>query len=138
MGQDTSPFLNFTLKNIITNPYPMEQNKTNPSIVEQIKEYVETRIKLLKYKAIDQATGIIASTIAYAIIGVLGLFILLFFSVTLALFLGSLFGSYWAGFGCVTLIYIVLAALVLILKAKYIEAPLIGFFITKLFKNDSK
>ncbi len=116
----------------------MEQNKTNPSIVEQIKEYVETRIKLLKYKAIDQATGIIASTIAYAVIGVLGLFILLFFSVTLALFLGSLFGSYWAGFGCVTLIYIVLAALVLILKAKYIEAPLIGFFITKLFKNDSK
>ncbi|MGI4020668.1 MAG: phage holin family protein [Janthinobacterium lividum] len=116
----------------------MEQNKTNPPIIEQIKEYVETRIRLIKYKAIDQATGIIASVIAYTIVAVLGLFILLFFSVTLALFLGSLFGSYWAGFGCVTLLYIILAALVLMLKAKYIEAPLIGFFITKFFKNNSK
>ncbi len=116
----------------------MEQNKTNPPIIEQIKEYVETRIRLVKYKVIDQATGIIASVIAYAIVAVLGLLILLFFSVTLALFLGSLIGSYWAGFGCVTLIYIILAVLVLVLKAKYIETQLIGFFITKFFKNNSK
>ncbi|MGI4804046.1 MAG: phage holin family protein [Janthinobacterium lividum] len=116
----------------------MEQNKTNPPIIEQIKEYVETRIRLIKYKAIDKATGVIASVIAYAIVAVLGLFVLIFFSITLALFLGSLIGSYWAGFGCVTLLYIILAALVLILKAKYIEAPLIGFFITKFFKSNSK
>lgn len=116
----------------------MEQNKTNPPIIEQIKEYVETRIRLIKYKVIEQATGIIASTVAYAILAVLGLFILLFFSVTLALLLGSLFGSYWIGFGCVTLLYIVLAVLVLVLKAKYIEAPLIGIFISKLFKDNNK
>ena len=116
----------------------MEQNKKNPSITEQIKEYVETRIKLIKYKAIDQATNIAASVIAYTILAVLGLLILMFASVTLALGLGSLIGSYWTGFGCVTLIYIILAVLVLALKAKYIEAPLIGFFISKLFKNDSK
>lgn len=116
----------------------MEQNKTNPPIIEQIKEYVETRIRLIKYKVIDQATGIIASVIAYSILAVLGLFILLFLSVTLALFLGSVMGSYWAGFGCITLLYIILAVLVLVLKAKYIEAPLIGFFIKTLFKNNSK
>ncbi|RYE32512.1 MAG: hypothetical protein EOP42_09370 [Sphingobacteriaceae bacterium] len=116
----------------------MEQNPKNPSIVDQIKEYVETRITLLKYKATDQATTIAASVIAYAILAVLGLLILLFFSVTLALFLGSVIGSYWAGFGCVTLIYVIAAVLVLVLKAKYIEQPLIGFFISKLFKNNSK
>lgn len=116
----------------------MEQNKTNPPIIEQIKEYIETRIRLVKYKVIDQATGIIASIIAYSILAVLGLFILVFLSITLALFLGSLIGSYWAGFGCVTLLFIILAVLVLVLKAKYIEAPLIGFFITKFFKNNSK
>lgn len=116
----------------------MEQNPKNPSIVDQIKEYVETRITLLKYKAIDQATNIAASVIAYAILAVLGLLILLFASVTLGLGLGAVLGSYWAGFGCVTLIYIILAVLVLVLKAKYIEAPLIGFFISKLFKNNSK
>lgn len=116
----------------------MEQNKTNPPIIEQIKEYVETRIRLVKYKVIEQATGIIASVIVYAIVAVLGLLILLFFSVTLALFLGSLIGSYWAGFGCVTLLYIILAVLVLVLKAKYIEAPLVALFITKFFKNNSK
>lgn len=116
----------------------MEQNKVNTPIIEQIKEYIETRIRLIKYKVTDQATGIIASVVAYSIVAVLGLFILLFLSVTLALFLGSLIGSYWVGFGCVTLLYIILAVLVLVLKAKYIEAPLIGFFISKLFKNNSK
>ncbi len=116
----------------------MEQNKTNPPIIEQVKEYVETRIRLLKYQVIEQATGIIASSIAYAIIGVLGLFILLFASITLGLGLGAAFGSNWIGFGVVTLIYIILAVLVLILKAKYIEAPLIGFFITKFFKSNTK
>lgn len=116
----------------------MEQNKINPPITEQIKEYIETRIKLVKYKAIDQATGIGANIIAYSILAVLGLFVLLFATVTLALLLGSLLGSYWAGFGCITLLFIILAVLVLVLKAKYIEAPLIGFFITKLFKDNSK
>ncbi|RYE28707.1 MAG: hypothetical protein EOP42_16135 [Sphingobacteriaceae bacterium] len=116
----------------------MEQNPKNPSIIDQIKDYVETRITLLKYKATDQATNIAASVIAYTILAVLGLLILLFASVTLALGLGALIGSYWAGFGCVTLIFIILAVLVLVLKAKYIEAPLIGFFISKLFKNNSK
>ncbi|RYE35684.1 MAG: hypothetical protein EOP42_06110 [Sphingobacteriaceae bacterium] len=116
----------------------MENNPKNPSIIDQIKEYVETRITLLKYKAIDQATNIAASVIAYAILAVLGLLILLFASVTLGLGLGAAFGSNWIGFGCVTLIYIILAVLVLVLKAKYIESPLIGFFISKLFKNNSK
>ncbi len=116
----------------------MEQNKTNPPVTEQIKEYIETRIRLIKYKVIDQATGIAANLIAYSIVAVLGLLILLFASVTLALFLGSVIGSYWAGFGCVTLLFIILAGLVMALKSKYIEAPLIGFLITKLFKNNSK
>jgi hypothetical protein len=116
----------------------MEQNERNPPILEQIKEYVETRIRLVKYKVVDQATGIIASLVAYLIVAVFGLFAFLFASITLGLFLGSIMGSYWAGFGCVTLLYIILATLVLMLKAKYIEAPLIGFFITKFFKSNSK
>ncbi len=120
------------------NLYPMEQNPKNPSIIDQIKEYIETRITLLKYKATDQATTIAASVIAYAILAVLGLLILMFASITLGLGLGAALGSYWAGFGCVTLVYIILAVLVLVLKAKYIEAPLIGFFISKLFKNNGK
>ncbi len=116
----------------------MEQNKTNPPIIEQIKEFVETKIRLLKYQTIDKTTSIAASVIVYSVVAILGLLILLFASITLALGLGSLIGSYWAGFGCVTLIYILLAVLVFVLKTKYIEAPLIGFFITKLFKDNSK
>lgn len=116
----------------------MEQNKTNPPIIEQIKEYVETKIKVLKYKGIDKITTTASSVIAYAIVAVLGLFILLFATITLALAIGSLIGSYWAGFGILTLIFIILAVLVLVLKAKYIEAPLISFFISKFFKDDSK
>lgn len=116
----------------------MEQNKRNPPITDQIKEYFETRIRLMKYKAIDQATGISASVIAYAIVAVIGLIAVFFLSITLALLLGVIIGSYWIGFACVTLLYIIVAVLVFVLKAKYIETPLIAFFISKLFKNNTK
>jgi len=57
----------------------------------------------------------------------------LFGSVTLALFLSDVLGSYTRGFGCVSGIYLLLAVIVYLTKDKYIEKAIINVAIRKYF-----
>jgi hypothetical protein len=113
----------------------MEAKKdTPPPIIDQLKEYVETRIKLAKLQAIEGGSTIAASIIADAVVIISMVLAFLFASFTLALFLGKLFDAYWIGFGCVAILYLIIA---LIIKAnkKRIEKPLVNEFIQKILKN---
>lgn len=113
----------------------MEANKdTPPPIIDQLKEYAETRIKLAKYQAIEGGTTIAASLIADVVSAVSMVLAFIFASFTLAYFLGSLFSATWAGFGCVAIIYFLIAWAIKANKQK-LEKPIINAFIQKIFKN---
>lgn len=112
----------------------MEPTNTPTPIIEQVKQYLETKIKLLKYEGIDRATAIIAEVLTDVIIVVLSLLAFLFISITLALFAGHLLHSYWQGFGCVALLYTVIVFSARVLKIS-IQNMLIGRFIKILFKK---
>ena len=105
-----------------------------PPILDQLRQYAETKIKLLKYEGIDKASSVIAEVITDIIVVILLLIAFLFFSITLALFAAHLLSSYWEGFGCVTLLYIIIVAAARILKIS-IQNVLIGIFIKKVFKK---
>ncbi|MGZ3751405.1 MAG: phage holin family protein [Mucilaginibacter sp.] len=109
------------------------QKETPPPIIDQLKEYAETRIKLAKYEAIDKSTTIFASFITDLIVAVSLILTFLFLSFAFAFFLSHLFGSYWEGFGCTALVYLVIAITIILLKDK-LQQPLINLFIKKLFK----
>lgn len=112
----------------------MEQQKEAARpIIEQLKEYVETRLKLLKFEAIEKGTTIIANIIVDLVVVVSLVLTFLFASFTLALFLGEVFHSYWKGFGCVALIYLLLAVILIVAK-KPIERPIINVLVRKLFR----
>lgn len=113
----------------------MEQNKKTPDIAEQIMEYLDTRIKLGRYKAIGKGTSIFASLITSAVVIIFGLLAFLFASVTLALYLSSLTGSYWEGFGIITLIYLLLAFLINLFKDRYLEPSIVNILLGKIFKT---
>ena len=114
----------------------MEVKKENsvPPILDQLKEYAETRVKLAKYQAIDKVTTMAASLIADVVAIIASVFAFIFFSLTLALLLAKLIGSYWLGFGCVTLVYLLIAVVIFKFKAS-IEKPIINAFIKKFFKK---
>lgn len=112
----------------------MEPTNTANPIIEQVKEYLETKFKLLKYEGIDRSTGIIAEVITDIIIVVLSLLTFLFISVTMALFAAHLLQSYWEGFGCVALLYLIIVFSARILKVS-IQNMLIGKFIKILFNK---
>ena len=116
----------------------MEPNKDIPPplppIIDQLKEYAETRIKLAKYQAIEGGSSIAASIVADLVTVVCALFALSFASFTLAFFLADVLHSYWAGFGCVTLLYVIIAIIAKSSK-KTIQVPFANAMIRKAFKN---
>ena len=113
----------------------MEPNKeTLPPIIDQLKAYAETRIKLARYQAIEKGTTIAASLIADVAVLMSTVLAFIFASFTLAFYLGKVLNSNWMGFGCVALIYIIIA-----LAVKYnkqaLERPIINAFIQKIFNK---
>ncbi|WP_428328038.1 phage holin family protein [Mucilaginibacter sp.] len=113
----------------------MEAKKdTPPPIIDQLKEYAETRIKLAKYQAIEGGSSIAAGIIADIAVIVSMVLAFIFASFTLAFYLAQVLNSYWMGFGCVALIYLIIAFAV-----KYnrhaLEKPIVNAFIHKIFKN---
>lgn len=111
----------------------MEQQKEAARpIIDQVKEYVETRVKLLKLEVIERSTSIIANIVVELVVVIALVLTFLFASFTLALFLGDLFNSNWKGFGSVTILYL-LVAVILIVAKKPIERPIVNLLVRKLF-----
>jgi hypothetical protein len=116
----------------------MEPNKETPPpqppLIDQLREYAETRIKLAKYQAIEGGTTIAASLIADVAVFLAMMLAFIFASFTLAFFLGKLLGADWIGFGCVAIIYLVIALAVKAKKSS-LEKPIINSIIRKIFKS---
>ena len=102
-------------------------------IVDQLKEYAETRFKLVKYEVIERSTSIISDIIVELVIIFSLLLTFLFASFTLALLLADVFHSYWQGFGAVALIYLLIAIIVMAAKRGF-ERRIVNAMIRKIFK----
>lgn len=112
----------------------METNDTYQPIVKQLKRYFETRYKLFKLEATAEGSSAFASTVADLAVVLIFIVAFVFFTLTLAFFLGKLFGSNWAGFGCVTLLYLLIAFLNKVFRIR-IEKKLIRILIRKMVKK---
>lgn len=114
----------------------MEPEKETPPqpIIDQLREYAETRIKLAKYQAIEGGTSIAASLIADVVTVMAMVLAFIFASFTLAFYLGSLFHADWIGFGCVAVIYLIIA-LAIKYNRRALERPIVNAFIQKIFKD---
>jgi hypothetical protein len=112
-----------------------DKDEPNPQpIIDQLKEYAETRIKLAKYQAIEGGTTIAAGLIADLVTVVSMVLAFLFASITLAYYLGSVLPSLWMGFGCVAILYLVIA-LAIKYNKKSLERPVVNAIIRKIFKS---
>jgi hypothetical protein len=111
-----------------------QKDTQSQSIVDQIKEYIELQIKIAKYKAIDGASGALGSIIVGTLLALLSIFLLLFLSTTLGFYLAEVLESFWAGFGCVAGLYLVLVV-ILLLSSKAIKASIANKMINKVFND---
>jgi len=111
-----------------------EKKEPEAPLIDQLKEYAETRIKLAKYKAIDGGSSVAAGLIADVVVAISMLLAFIFASFTLAFYLAQVLDSLWEGFGCVGIIYLIIAIAVKINKSSF-ERPIANAFIRKFFKK---
>jgi ABC-type sugar transport system permease subunit len=104
-----------------------------PPILDQLKEYAETRFKLAKYKTIEKSTSVAASLVTVVVVAFSAIMAFMFFTFTIALLLGDALGAAWKGFGIVTLFYVLIVVIAVAAKSA-IEKPIVNLLISKIFK----
>jgi uncharacterized membrane protein YqjE len=111
-----------------------ETNQSNQDIVSLIKEYIATRIEIVKLSVIERVTTVLPVVIISAVLVVLITLGVIFGSVTLALYIGDQLGSNTKGFGIVTLIYLVLGLIIYFIKDG-VEKKLTDSFVKNIFRS---
>jgi hypothetical protein len=113
----------------------MQENKDKSieDLVDDAKGFLEARVEYTRLYLVEKVSKVFADLVTSTAVIVCFILAFLFGSVTLALYLSDVLGSYAGGFGCVSLFYILLAIIVYLTKNKYIEKAIINVAIRKYF-----
>ncbi len=112
-----------------------KKEKNIEELVADAKSYVDTRLDYLHLKSVEKGSKLFADLITNTVVVVCFLLAFLLGTITLALYLSEVFGSFVAGFGCVAGIYLFLSIIVFLTKDNFIEKILVNMFIRKYFNK---
>jgi integral membrane sensor domain MASE1 len=110
-------------------------------MVETLKEYVDTRIEIVKLKTAAKGSAIIANLVAAIIASVFILIFIIIVSIGLAVWLGAWLGNPWLGFLIVGVLHLLIAIIMWKIREKLIRIPVMNSIIKQLFhlkKDDEK
>jgi hypothetical protein len=115
----------------------MQENKEKSieDLYDDAKSYLDTKVEYTRLYLVEKVSKIFADVVTNALVIICFVLAFLFATLTLALFLSDVLGSFTKGFGCVALIYLFLALIVYFTKDKYIEKAIINFTIKNYFKK---
>ncbi len=115
-----------------------EQKERLMQLVDDLKEYLNVRLKILTLTVCEVSSKVLASIIANGAM-VFFIFLFLFFGSMAAGFgLGEWLGSMALGFAIIAGFYLLLGLVIWLTKAKRIEKPLVNMFIKQFLKNLSE
>lgn len=90
-------------------------------MIDLVKKYVENRIQLVKFNFIGAIANVAAGLVSSFLLLVMGLLIVLMFSISLAFWLSTFFESEIIGFALVGLIYLLLLIIYMFVAKDRIE-----------------
>jgi hypothetical protein len=93
-------------------------------MVELVKKYVENRVQLLKLNLIGAIANVAAGMVSSFLLLVMGILVVLMFSISLAFWLSTFFESEIIGFALVGLLYLVFFIFYMTLAKKGVEAKI--------------
>ncbi len=114
---------------------PEEQNFFKET-KQKLQQYIQQRILLLRLQGTEKVSRIAAVIITSVLIIVVGLFLLVFASITAGLWLASITGSLIAGFGIVALFYLVVFLFIILFLKKILQNLFINKLIRLFHKKD--
>lgn len=113
----------------------MENNSPIEDLNENLKEYLSTRYDLMVLKASEKVSIIGAIASVSAVLGILVILFILFISVSAGFFLSDLTGSYSTGFLLLSSIFLLIFALIFIVRKRWIINPIKNRLIREMFDD---
>lgn len=112
------------------------ENQSSPveSLIDRVKSYVETRIDLLRLKAIDKSSSFLSLLISMVVVILVSFIAVMLLSVGIALLLGDLLGKAYYGFFIVAAIYLITGLVVYKNRDKWLKKPMANKMIHKLME----
>jgi len=107
-------------------------------MLDLIKKYVENRIQLVKLELVGVLANVAAGLISSFLLFVMGMLILLMFSLALAFWLAGIFESEVIGFAIVGGIYILLFVIYLRFSKKRIDAKVKDAIVTAALADEGE
>jgi len=104
------------------------------TLIDQSKDYLETKIELTKLKTIDKSADVLSSVVVMVTIIFLGSLFIIFISIAAALMLGNMLGSAHYGFLIVGGFYALLLLLIYLQRDRWIKVPIANGLISKMLK----
>lgn len=108
------------------------QTGTVEALIERAKIYAETRIDLLKLKAVDKSSSVLALIISLIAVGLIGFICFIFLNIGFALLLGELLGKSYYGFFIIAVLYLIIGFVLYSMRDKVIGSPIANSMIKKL------
>jgi len=102
------------------------------SLFEKAGDYLETRLDLLKLRAVDKTSDVASSLVSRIVIIVILFLAVFIVNIGLALWIGELVGKAYLGFFIVAAVYGLLAWLIHVFRKTWIKDPLTNVLIKKL------
>jgi hypothetical protein len=111
------------------------QSKVN-TIFQHVKEYVETRAKLMVVDTADKASSAVSSIAFWLLLTLSVTFVLLFLSIGAAIWIGHAYGETSMGFLIIGLFYLVVTLLVYAGRDKLIKTPVANSIISTIYSDE--
>lgn len=112
-----------------------EEDKEIPSVedlFEKTKDYVNTRLELLKLKSINKSANILSAVIMVVILSVLGLLVLILISIGFAKGINILLGTGLWGYFIMALIYVITGFTFFVNRKRFLKVPFSNWLIKNL------
>ncbi|HMR42454.1 MAG TPA: hypothetical protein PKC40_01410 [Saprospiraceae bacterium] len=98
-----------------------------------LKEFVNLQFEYLRLEIAERSGKVLSSLITVAVIGLIALIVLLFVSLTAAIFLGAAIGSYTGGFLLISAFYALTGIVVYYFRKPLIASPIVSLVIKEFF-----
>lgn len=114
----------------------MEAQSKLESIFEHVREYIETRTKLILLNTADKTSAVFSSLASFLFIALAMIFVLLFLSTGAALWIGHSYGETSMGFLIVGLFYVLVGFVLYLGRKSLIKTPVANSVITSIYSDE--
>ncbi len=101
----------------------IDQGKTE-QLTDSLKKYLNTNLELIKLQTTERSSVIFSSLISRLFVGLAGVSFVFFLSLGMGFYLNTFFENFHTGFAIVAGFYFLLCLILILIRKKFVEAPI--------------